>query len=74
MTKKHFILMAAALKKAFLNADLDERRGFGRAIDALCEVFEADNKNFDEQRFRNACFPTLNERIEWDSRNYINND
>jgi uncharacterized tellurite resistance protein B-like protein len=45
MSKKHYIKIAQALKENKSRIDL---------IKALCEIFKADNKNFDDDKFINA--------------------
>jgi hypothetical protein len=45
MSKKHYIKIAEALKENKSRIEL---------IMALCEIFKADNKNFDDDKFINA--------------------
>ena len=45
MTKKHYIKIAKAFKENKSRIEL---------IMALCEIFKADNKNFDDDKFRKA--------------------
>jgi hypothetical protein len=45
MTKKHYIKIAKAFKENKSRIEL---------IMALCEIFKADNKNFDDDKFINA--------------------
>ena len=54
MTKKDFIKFAGILKH---REECSEERGvlhLSPLLDDLCEMFKADNPNFDEDRFRNA--------------------
>ena len=57
MTKKHYILIADAIKESTLYKPNDETYkpidvDLYSLIDSLCYVFKCDNNRFDSQRFK----------------------
>lgn len=61
MTKKHFILFAAAIKSKFhldqpwAEVHVNTQSAALSVIDVVCEVAHESNDRFDETRFRRAC-------------------
>jgi hypothetical protein len=57
MTRKDYILIAAALNKAreFLESNGDSTVGFAVTVESLTADLQADNARFDAARFINAC-------------------
>jgi hypothetical protein len=56
MSKKDYILMAAAMVRAARLCETDsQRRGVSRAAAALSEALASDNPRFDRARFLAAC-------------------
>lgn len=61
MTKRHFNLIAAAFREArerstFCAYDSNTVDGvLGRLTDDLCDIFAAENRLFDRDRFKAAC-------------------
>jgi hypothetical protein len=52
MSKKHFIVIAAAIRAELTDAN---RETFGRLADELSRQFAVVNPNFDRSRFLTAC-------------------
>lgn len=56
MTRKDYILIAAALRQAIeLCADPISRAAAGFAAGKVCNALEQDNPRFDRERFLKAC-------------------
>lgn len=56
MTRKDYVLIAAALKRASALSETDsQRRGVSRAAGSLAGALSADNEAFDRTRFLQAC-------------------
>ena len=56
MTKKHFEAIAK-LAREIRESDADEcaQGAVDGFVDGFCELFKAENPNFNEARFREAC-------------------
>jgi hypothetical protein len=63
MTRKHFILIAAAMNRALKDAieRHEDTTSLENAIGYLVAVFQDENSRFDRNRFRMACFRTIGE-------------
>ncbi len=55
MTKRHFIALAALVKRIADRGDLISREDAGDLCEELCELCRGFNTAFDESRFRRAC-------------------
>lgn len=55
MTKKDYIAIADAIKRARTGADKEERFAIDIVADNIADVFQKDNPRFNRQRFLEAC-------------------
>lgn len=55
LTKKHFNMIAAALRQARQHTNPDEHNTIDVVADKLAEQFAKDNPRFDELQFLEAC-------------------
>lgn len=55
MSRKHYILIAQALRTEYADADnMEVRHAINRIVLKLCIQFKADNRRFDTERFITA--------------------
>ena len=55
MTRKHFILIAKAIKYNSIYTKSGIIIKKNALVDDLCHIFKLDNNNFNDDKFRNAC-------------------
>ena len=57
MTRKHYILIAQAIKDNSIYSNNSTRRIIKKdaLINDLCAIFMIDNNRFDKYKFKNAC-------------------
>ena len=68
MTKKHFESIAKALKDTCYTNDMNNISISAIFIEFLLLYFKEENKNFDEERFLNAC------GLVWDMRETLDGE
>jgi len=68
MTKKNFVRIAKALKDTCYMNDMNNISISAIFIEFLLLYFKEENKNFDEERFLNAC------GLVWDMRETLDGE